>query len=138
MWLVTVVALVAVACGSDSGSPAGADAPPPASAAPAATQSEASEAAPASAPSRFTEQIEAKSQDGVLFDIQLTYEVHDQNGNNSRRDDVEVLAPDLVEYQGLFPSGDGDLLIVSCFAPDCQDGDLTAIFEISYWVSAVE
>lgn len=82
--------------------------------------------------SEFTEQITVNSRDGVLFDLRLSHAVADTNGNRSLRDELEVLSPDKTEYQGIFPDGDAHLLIVSCFADDCQDSDQEATFTVRY------
>jgi len=80
----------------------------------------------------FTEELIAVSQDGVLFDLKLSFAVADSDQDRSLRDEVNVESPDLVEYQGIFADGDSHLLIVSCFADDCQDADKTARFTVRY------
>jgi hypothetical protein len=85
-------------------------------------------------PTQVTERIEARSTDGILFDLKLALPVFDQNGANGRRDDVEVITPDKTEYQGVFANGPGTLFIVSCLADVCQTGAKTATFEVHYWV----
>jgi hypothetical protein len=87
-----------------------------------------------SGPTQVTERIEATSTDGILFDLKLALPVFDQNGANGRRDDVEIIAPDKTEYQGVFANGPGTLFIVSCLADVCQTDAKTATFEINYWV----
>ena len=89
----------------------------------------------ASGPAQLTEQISASSTDGVLFDIKLSGTLHDSDGDGSFRDEIEVLSPDSVEFQGHFPSADGDLVIVSCFADECQTSDRSAVFNVRYWIS---
>ncbi|MDP6667125.1 MAG: hypothetical protein QF357_06960 [Dehalococcoidia bacterium] len=89
-----------------------------------------------SGPVRVVEHIEATSQDGVLFDLKLALPVFDQNGANGRRDDIEVVAPENTEYQGVFSDGPGTLLIVSCFADVCQADSRTATFEVMYWIES--
>jgi len=90
----------------------------------------------ATGPVRVSEQVEATTQDGVLFDLKLTLPVFDQNGSGSRRDDAEVVAPDKTEYQGIFSDGPGTLLIVSCFADVCQTDEKKATFEVHYWIES--
>ncbi len=87
-------------------------------------------------PTQVTEEITAASTDGVLFDIKLSGSVHDNDGDGSFRDEIEVLAPDSVEFQGHFPSPTGDLLIASCFAAECQTAERSATFTVRYWALA--
>ena len=84
-------------------------------------------------PQRITEQIKASSTDGVLFDLKLTGTVLDSDSDGSFRDDIELVSPDSTEFQGHFPDPEGDMLIVSCFAPEGQTPERSATFEVSYW-----
>jgi hypothetical protein len=87
-----------------------------------------------SGPTRVSEQVEATSVDGILFDLKLALPVFDQNGANGRRDDAAVITPDKTEYQGIFADGPGTLFIVSCLADVCQTDSRTATFEVHYWI----
>lgn len=84
---------------------------------------------------QVTEEILASSVDGVLFDLTLSGSLADSDGDRSFRDDIEFLSPGSVEFQGHFPSPVGDLVIVSCFAPECQEGDGPVTFEVRYWTT---
>ncbi len=86
-------------------------------------------------PVQVTEEILASSVDGVLFDIKLSGSVVDSDSDRSFRDDVEILSPGSTEFQGHFPGPTGDLVIVSCLAPECQEGDGPVTFEVRYWTT---
>ncbi len=101
------------------------------------SDSDADSSAPeASGPAQVTEEITASSTDGVLFDIRLSGSVHDSDGDGSFRDEIEVLSPGSVEFQGHFPGPGGDLVIASCFASECQTGERSATFSVRYWKAA--
>lgn len=84
-------------------------------------------------PVQVTEEIRASSTDGVLFDIKLSGSVFDSDNDRSFRDEIELLVPGSVEFQGHFPSPDGDLVIASCFAQECQTDERSALFTVRYW-----
>ena len=88
-----------------------------------------------SEPVQVTEEIFASSVDGVLFDIKLSGSVADSDSDRSFRDEIEILSPGSTEFQGHFPAPGGDLLIVSCFASECQEGDGPVTFEVRYWTT---
>lgn len=99
------------------------------------TATPTSEPPESTGPVQATEQVQASSGDGVLFDIKLSGSVFDSDGDGSFRDEIEVLAPGSVEFQGHFPAPDGDLLIASCFAPECQTRERSALFTVRYWTA---
>ena len=113
--LVSSMAMLAAAC---SGSDDPVDTPTP---------------EPTTGPFQVTEEIVAASTDGVLFDIKLGGSLFDHDDDNSFRDAIEFLSPGSVEFQGHFPAPDGDLVIASCFASECQTAERSATFSVRYW-----
>ena len=87
-------------------------------------------------PTEITETITAPTVDGILYDIRLTGAVLDHDEDGSYRDEITFIPPDAVEFQGHFPSPDGDLVIATCFRSDCGAAFPEATFTIQYWTLA--